>query len=407
MRIFQGYTVIQKVVLIIWLLMVLTIPFHKVLSSPLLILSFIIILFSGNYRAKWQYITTHKRWMMFAALYLLVVYAYLRSADKQEALRDMNVKLYLLLIPVFMAIFGQVQQRTIQLFLRAFVFACAVFGIVALGLAAYDMIITGENHFYYKYLVDFTFIHPSYIAMFMVFAMIVLAGHIITSYQQLSRNNVLQLLMLIAFFMLFVLLLTAKIAIASMFLALTIAFFIWGRMYIGWKRTTLIAVAGNLVLFLAMMALPYTRQRMLMLLHYNEVNYTNSVDSREEIWKAVGQVAGNHLWMGVGSGNAQEVLNAQYAENGFTTGVEERYNAHNAYLQVLVETGLPGLIVFLSFLIACLWLAWKDRNYLWIAFLLLYMINITTESMLKTQSGVVFFSFFNALLGLNSGRKGA
>ena len=89
MRIFEGYTWIQKVVLIIWLLMVLTIPFHKVLSSPLLILSFIIILFSGNYRSRWMYFTTHKRWMIFAALYLLVGYAYLRSTDKQEALREL------------------------------------------------------------------------------------------------------------------------------------------------------------------------------------------------------------------------------------------------------------------------------------------------------------------------------
>lgn len=405
MRIFEGYTWIQKVVLIIWLLMVLTIPFHKVLSSPLLILSFIIILFSGNYRSRWMYFTTHKRWMIFAALYLLVGYAYLRSTDKQEALRDANVKLYLLLIPVFMAAFGQVTQKAIQTFLNAFVFACAAFGVVALGIALYDFIRTGENHFYYKYLVDFTFIHPSYIAMFMVFAMIVIAREMITGYREISSRRIWVMLIAIAFFMLFVLLLTAKIAIASMFLALTIAFIVWGRTYLGWKRTAFIAVIGNLVLFLAMMALPYTRQRMLMLLHYNEVSYTNSVDSREEIWKAVGQVADDHLWLGVGSGDAQQVLINQYAENGFTTGVEERYNAHNAYFQALVETGLPGMLFFLGFFLVCLWLAWKDKNYLWGAFLLLFMVNITTESMLKTQSGVVFFSFFNALLGLNSSRK--
>jgi O-antigen ligase len=109
--------------------------------------------------------------------------------------------------------------------------------------------------------------------------------------------------------------------------------------------------------------------------------------------------------LGVGSGDAQQVLINQYAENGFTTGVEERYNAHNAYFQALVETGLPGMLFFLGFFLGCLWLAWKDKNYLWGAFLLLFMVNITTESMLKTQSGVVFFSFFNALLGLNSSRK--
>lgn len=403
----QGYTRMQKVVLVIWCLMILTIPFHKVLSSPLLILSFILILLSGDYLVRWQHFTSQKRWLVFASLYILTVYGYFLSENKSEALRDANVKLYLFLIPLFMTFFGRIQEYTVQWFLRAFVCACAIFGVVALGIAAYDMVTTGENHFYYKYLVDFTFIHPSYIAMFMVFAMIILADNIIRQYNAMTRGRLIAILSLIFFFMFFVLLLTAKIAIASMFLALTIAFFVWGKQFLGWKRTTIIAIVGNLVLFCAMMALPYTRQRMLMLLHYNEVNYTNSVDSREEIWKAVGQVADQHLWSGVGSGDAQQVLVDQYAQNGFTTGVEERYNTHNAYFQVLIETGLPGMLLFLAIFLACLWMAWKDKNYLWGAFLLLYMINITTESMFKTQSGVVFFSFFNALLGLNSSRKQA
>lgn len=405
MRLFDSLNRIQSVVLVIWALMVMTIPFHKVLSSPLLILSFLLILFSGDYARKWEALRSGGRWVLFAALYLIAVFGYFLSEHTAEALRDLNIKLYILLIPVYFTLFGRVPRQAMVFILRLFVLACLLFGIVALVLALYDYVTTGEAHFYYKYLVDFTFIHPSYIAMFMVFSMIILSEELIVQWSKMSMNRRLLYGAILLFFMLFVLLLTAKMAIASMFLALTIAFIVWGKKHIGWRKTAMVAIMGNIVLFLAMMALPYTRQRMVMLLHYNEVNYTNSVDSREEIWKAAMQLGRSHMLTGVGSGDAQALLIEQYRINGFETGVREKYNAHSAYLQVYVETGLIGLMAFLAFFAALLYLAWRDGHVLWGAFLLLFMINIATESMFKTQSGVVFFSFFNALLGLHFRRK--
>ena len=405
MQDFSGLGRLRAITLAIWCSVVAVMPFHKVLSSPLLILSFFFILFSGQWAEKWTALKHTPRWWAFSSIYLIAVFGFLLSDDRSEALRDLNIKLYLVLIPLFFTFYGEITDTSRRLLLQVFVFACAAFGATALGIAGYTYFTTGENQFYYKYLVGFTYIHPSYVAMFMVFAIILITYQIITRWRTLSRARTCGLLALILFLMLFILLLTAKIAIASMFLVLTIAFVIWGLKYIGWKRTVLVAIAGNFLLFLAMLALPYTRERMLMLLHYNEVNYTNSVDSRKEIWKASIQVWKAHPVVGTGSGDAQRMLVEQYGKNGFTVGVEERYNTHNAYLQVLVETGLIGLALLLGYCMLCLRWAWKDRNYLWGAFLLLFMLNITTESMFKTQSGVVFFSFFNTLLGLHSNRK--
>lgn len=405
MQEFTGLSRFRMAALGIWCAVAAVMPFHKVLSSPLLILSFLCILFSGQFAQKWQQLKQTPRWWAFASIYLIAVLAYLLSDDRHEALRDLNVKLYLVLIPLFFALFGEVSDAARRLLLHAFIFGCAAFGAVALIIAAYTYVTTGENQFYYKYLVEFTYIHPSYVAMFMVFAIILIAYALITRWHTLTRMQVGSRLGLIVFFMLFIFLLTAKIAIASMFLALTVAFVVWGWKYIGWKRTVVVAIIGNILLFLAMLALPYTRERMLMLLRYNEVNYTNSVDSREEIWKAAVQVWQAHPVAGTGSGDAQGLLVEQYGKNGFVVGVEERYNTHNAYLQVLVETGCIGLALLLGYFMLCLRWAWQDKNYVWGAFLLLFMLNIATESMFKTQSGVVFFSFFNALLGLGSGRK--
>ena len=39
----------------------------------------------------------------------------------------------------------------------------------------------------------------------------------------------------------------------------------------------------------------------------------------------------------------------------------------------------------------------KEKNYDYTIFLLIIILNFTTESVLETQSGIVFFSLFNTL----------
>jgi hypothetical protein len=60
--------------------------------------------------------------------------------------------------------------------------------------------------------------------------------------------------------------------------------------------------------------------------------------------------------------------------------------------------GIAGLfILVLLFLLPGI-AAWKKQDFLYLSLLLLVAVNMLTESMFETQSGVVFFAFFNALL---------
>ena len=77
------------------------IPFHKTLASPVLLLSFIAILFSLNYAYKLERLLANKRYLFFASIFLLFVFGYFFSEDKHTAYRDLEVKFYLLAIPVF------------------------------------------------------------------------------------------------------------------------------------------------------------------------------------------------------------------------------------------------------------------------------------------------------------------
>ena len=390
----------EKILIFLICAIAMLIPWHKTLASPVILLSFLVILFSGDYKNKWQRLINHKRNYVFIGIYLLFLFGYLISGNKQEAALDLKVKLYLLLIPIFWTSGIAFTKKEIEAVLKWFVVSCILFALTALLFAVYTFINTGANNFYYLELVDFTYMHPSYIGMFETFAFMILSVDIIQNWNGFSKRRKWGYLGILLFLTLFIFLLTAKMAIVSLFIFGNIAFFILGKQIIGKRKALFILLSGNIFAVIVLLSLPYTRERFKLLFTYDEVTYANSVNSRSEIWKAAMEVSEVNPVFGTGSGDSEQMLSEAYARNGFEKGVAERYNTHNQYLQVMVETGIFGLLVFFGFFGFCMRLAVLDRNYLYLAFLLLFMVNIFTESMLKTQSGVVFFVFFNSLLGL-------
>ncbi|MFI5171666.1 MAG: O-antigen ligase family protein [Chitinophagales bacterium] len=377
------------------------IPWHVSLTSPPLILSSFLIILPWGYKKKWQYLKENKRNIVFASIYLIFLFAYFISSDKITSLHDLRIKLYFLVIPIIWAACMPFSKKEIKIILGCFVFSCLAFAIFAIGRAAYDFLTTGENNFFYKDLVNFTVIHPSYIGMFAAFAVIIIVYDMMSAADRYSVMKKIASAAAILLLTLFIFLLTAKMAIASILLILNIAFFIWGKKLLGIKKAVLILIAGNIFAVAILFALPYTRERLKLLITFNEVEYDNSVNSRKEIWKATGELISQNTFFGTGSGDAEQELVDTYYKNNFKKGVDERYNTHNQFLQIAVETGLIGLILFLAFLFFCLRLAIRSKNNLYLAFLLLFMLNIFSESMLKSQSGVVFFVFFNTLLGMS------
>jgi hypothetical protein len=74
-----------------------------------------------------------------------------------------------------------------------------------------------------------------------------------------------------------------------------------------------------------------------MLYRYDDVAYDNSVSSRQLTWQAAWQLISEEGWTGVGSGDSQKALNAHYEAIGYKQGVAENHNAHNQYLQIIIE----------------------------------------------------------------------
>jgi O-antigen ligase len=97
--------------------------------------------------------------------------------------------------------------------------------------------------------------------------------------------------------------------------------------------------------------------------------------------------------LGVGTSNLDDSIGARLRLYGLNSIADQNYNPHNQYLQVAVEIGILGLIVFLGLLGLIFSYALKWKNTLLFLICGNLAFNCIFESMLQRQSGIVFYTF--------------
>jgi hypothetical protein len=120
----------------------------------------------------------------------------------------------------------------------------------------------------------------------------------------------------------------------------------------------------------------------------------DSASGRLMIWKLGLDLVKDAPLLGYGTGDAKDVLIDSYQKAGFTYGAERKLNAHNQFLQTVLAVGIPGLLLLLWVFAEAI----RNREPVFIAWMLVFSLNALTESVLETQKGVLFVSVFYALL---------
>jgi len=84
-----------------------------------------------------------------------------------------------------------------------------------------------------------------------------------------------------------------------------------------------------------------------------------------------------------------------YNKNGMEEAARLQLNCHNQFIETQLSIGFLGLLMLLALVGMGVYLGIRKRNIIYLFFSLLCLANFMVESMLETQAGVVFFSFFN------------
>jgi len=125
----------------------------------------------------------------------------------------------------------------------------------------------------------------------------------------------------------------------------------------------------------------------------------NGTNIRLAMWKCGWEMMEGHWLTGVPLGDKQDRLVDVYRQRGFNYAVESRRNMHNTYLDVLVNLGVIGLIVFLlAYLVLPLAGSYRAKDGLGIFIILSFAIAMVPETWLDRSVGCIMLGFFSSLV---------
>lgn len=135
-------------------------------------------------------------------------------------------------------------------------------------------------------------------------------------------------------------------------------------------------------------------------------------DPRSYIWDDA-MYAGSRYWpVGAGMGSFDEVYQVDESLENMTKRRAGR--AHNDYIEVAIEAGLPGLVMIAAWLLVWAWLTWRARSspYRWVAWsgsliLLSVALQSVTDYPLRNQAMLAVASLALLLLARGSSSKGS
>jgi len=163
------------------------------------------------------------------------------------------------------------------------------------------------------------------------------------------------------------------------------------------KKSYLILVGSVLILGVSILsAFPNLKNRFF---KFNQdVSSYSGSSFRIKIWENALRTAQYQPFFGYGYTNSQDALMRQYEKVNFRRAYIYGMNTHNQYLQTTLDAGLLGLLLLIIMLFMPL--LRRANSITAIAFYLIIIVSLITESFFRRQFGVVFYSFFFSLFYL-------
>ncbi|WP_417444265.1 O-antigen ligase family protein [Joostella sp.] len=126
------------------------------------------------------------------------------------------------------------------------------------------------------------------------------------------------------------------------------------------------------------------------------VNPMISWESRLLSWKAAVNAIEEAPFFGYGIGDAHDALIAKYRDLGYFENYENRYNAHNQFLETWLQTGVLGVFILMA--IFTYLALYTRRSFNDFSVFIALFLALLFESMLVRFNGIVFFSIVVPLL---------
>jgi len=393
------------------LITVLIIPIHVQFVPPFLILWVLSWIIESYFRGSlgWNRRSAYTGLLiLFISFYLWEVIGLIYTEDIKMGLNNLFGRLSFILFPVILLSPGEMIKKRSVTLIRTFAIGTFSFLIFCFFYALYrsvsivDGVWQFEQHIAqypwlsYFYGADLTISqHPTYISMYVLISVFICLDSwfdkSLVYYLRIACLGVSLFLLVSLYF------LSSRAGILTSLILIPVYIFLYfrkeGKMKFAWLGILLIAI------ILVPLILKNQRVESLFGRVFKTENSDEKIiDPRFVIWESTFRIIQENVLLGVGIGDVRNELAVEYSRIGEDKMAEDRLNAHNQFLEVLLENGIIGLIILCSIFIVMLHIAYTGKNLLYAIFVLIILLFFMFETILYRLAGVSFFSLFSFLL---------
>ncbi|MEM6718255.1 MAG: O-antigen ligase family protein [Bacteroidota bacterium] len=337
----------------------------------------------------------------FLLLYLVFLIGIFYSENIKGANKLLSLRLPIVLFPLICLTIGKFSVSQTKLFKNIFIFsalaaclychACIIGKWLESGTGFMELFKSRE--YSYMYITNYIDLHPTYFSYLLILCLLFIETKLNS---KISLKYKTLLFAIGTYFVLFIIHMTSKIALIGLVL---LFFFYLGRSIYQKKYKNSLVLLSLLVLgIFTASRFEYTVKRYKEVIHIfipqKKVVHSNE-GYRLYSMQAFKEEFPKHPIMGIGLADGQKQLDVYYEKIGFPH--MKGLNYHNQYVQILIEHGIIGFVVFI---IALLWpviLSIKRKNKEFFLFLVTTILFLLAENMFIRHKGLVSFALFNAL----------
>lgn len=383
------------------LLMAILLPFNWQLSLGVILLT-LSVFFTQSFQITKTQLAKNKMYLLFSGTYALYLLAMWHTENQSFGMRDLEYKFSLFLLPIVLAALPKINKGQFKVIAKGFLFANIAAAIISFIVSFYRL----DFERIPLYIDLAIFMHPSYFAAYLNLAFIFLVKLFRVDW---TKKGLLWLfILLIAFIASFNILLNSKIGIIVNFL-IGIVLIFQGRKWMSLKVVLSLAIATIFLFIILITQVKILKDRF---------QYLTEISSEKEIPKDTGdgtqlrllikgqvfEILEENFWIGVGTGDTKDALMEKYEINGIVYAYKNKLNTHNQLFEWLITFGVIGTVIYLISIFFPLIRSYNEGNYYYAYLIIPLLVYFVAESFLEREAGVLFFSFFNALLYFHSPR---
>ncbi len=294
-----------------------------------------------------------------------------------------------------MMLFAARLEKSISRFVLTWFFAGTLTAsLMGLAKAIYYKANNLGDYFFYSRFSELLGKHTTSFSLFIVVSMLFLMYEAIR-----GRRRWIVVVPLLLFFMVILYFISTRISIIGLGAGIAVLLMTEAKGKVKWLG---LAVP---ILMLGLFAMPNFQKRFEP--SGTEIGDVSDVAFRKYHWKSVLETIQEHpVLFGTGSGSSRDFLFGRYRHYRLTSAYELNYNAHNQFLEYMLDFGVLGLLAFLCMLGYLYSRLVKDKNGLGLSMLAVFTIYFITESVFSSQAGVVTFAIMmSALIAYNPDKE--